>query len=211
MSKEDKIILDIINLLGTYSFEKKIHILQSTMQKLAIEKNINPSKLTNGTINENVLCLKLGLTWNNKKIHGCDAFDKKGRACEIKTFKYLNTTKLVNVMYYFPKHNGESFSDYLKKVKEKYSVNKGGHYWGAISGKSKLVNYWFIECDKFVEFLEQILNKRKSNKENLDKVFNFGGNICKHCKGIHKLDIIESNAKNNQSYPFKIVNICKKK
>lgn len=139
---------------------------------------------------ELIACKKLNLRWNGHTIHGADARDCIGRGVELKTYKRVQNSNRVNVMYTFPpRQKNESDVDYRKRVVNHYLTDEkftGGHFWVAFNQeKTQFLRSNFVSREKVAAEIDAYLKKNPTSKSK-----NFGGALCAVCHRCHNIDII---------------------
>lgn len=179
---------DVLDFLGDLKASEKLQILEEARYLLSVEMKMHPSKLTNGTQSERVICEKLELKWNSTTIHGCDAWDSQERLIEIKTFK--EGAQRTNVNYKFPERKkNETIEHYANRIYTHFDTTcTGGHIWALVSpGGTVYRKHWYIDGKRFALAMKnRILEQDTACKA----AHNFGGILCKTCKSCHRIDEI---------------------
>lgn len=187
--------------------EKKILLLQKTMALVSSEIDVNPSKLTNGTIGELVACEHLGLTWMKTNIHGHDATDSSGNAYEIKTFEYKKLgNHQINVNYSLPaKKTTETIDQYVGRVQIEYGKITA-HYWVALRNrKTEVHKTWRIDGDKFAFVMGRWIRRNPRRTR-----INFGCQICPDCYEPHRVEEVSQSINKNEDWSLKVPIRCQK-
>jgi len=202
----------IIEILKQLPEEDWLQCMMMSTQKVAKQLQISADKITNGSSTEHIACKKLGFVWCDKDVHGFDALDKKGRPCEIKTFKTTKALDKIANVNYAPKakNKNEIEEQYITRYVKELSKITGGHYWVALNARgTKYIRHWHIRCESFALAMSDKLQKRLNKGETIDKKFNFGCRGCKKCKEYHRFDEICDTIDETHLFPDKVKCPCK--
>lgn len=212
--KQTKFREEVVRLLSEYGYntwEDKYLAMYGLAMHFSSMDGTHDCKMTNGTLPELIACKELDLKWNKDNVHGHDALDSEGKACEIKTFTYKRKGKhKININYHPPAmKNGEDKGKYIKRVEKWIRDSSGGHFWVAMRNrKTEVYRTWKIKSDYLAKIVGDMI--RDKNK-NIDNNINFGCMTCPDCFGLHRLDIIEKRANENGPFPKKVSTSCGKR
>lgn len=171
----EEVIAKCVKLIesSTSTEDERLQIADAVLKRVAKDTHLTKLK----EISEMLACKHLGLTWNRKNIHGCDATDRHGHKVEIKTamIRGLDGKENINFNYAVKKTRAETLQHYGS---EEF---KGGHYWvGMNADKTEVL--WYVHISQ-VRFLEILLELKS-----LSKPINLGSNLCKVCKRCPRAD-----------------------
>jgi len=203
----------VLELLSQLPEEDQLQCMIVSLQKLAHRQEINEDKITNGTMGEHIACKALGLTWASDKVHGCDAVDKEGKLCEIKTFKMKqDPKKRANINYKLSaKKKSETDEEYITRNAEELSKLTGGHYWVALDNRgTKYVKHWHIDGEAFAVAVCNLLRKRMAkDPKTLTNSFNLGCLKCPKSRQYHRIDKICDTIGETLAFPDRVNCPCK--
>jgi hypothetical protein len=175
------------NLKTEYENEDdQLEVVNLLMSKVSVKTDI--SKLHASGFSEMLAAKTIDLVWNRGDMQGMDAKDKKGRGCEIKSYKRAMNRNTFSINYLFPARKEKESDDELRvRVVEYFRESKkfeGGHYWVAFNQeKTQILRWNFVERHTVAEEVNEYLKRNPTSKS-----INFGGSLCKICKRSHRVD-----------------------
>ncbi len=214
MAYKNKLII-LKQILDSCDNKERELILNELISYISKKNDININKLTNGSISENLVCIKLGLNWNKKSVHGADCYDKNDKKVEIKTFLVPNKSskiKRVNINYSLPtKKKNETQEDYYERLEKFISINDGGHIWVCLNKKkTEILNHWKLNSKNLsIAIRNKCKNNFETKKQNL-KTINFGCNSCSNCGRFHRIEKIFESVNKNCIIPERVKQNCHK-
>lgn len=160
----------------------RLRLANKILAELTVETH--SQKVHGGGLGELEACKTINLTWNSKKLHGCDAIDQLGRHVELKCTgvnkRQGGEAIKTNINYKLPE-NVDAYKHFA--TSPEYA---GGHYWVVMNKAKSEVRWWmWIPQQKFANAIKKQLEKSSSVH------INFGSPVCKRCdRGCKRWDTI---------------------